>query len=297
MRDDGSESQSAQLEKEKQIKHLHMNVNALKGNLEKVQLVSEIKAKNLLSDNEQLLREVSEMRQEIRQLSMENQRLTADLQGTLRKQQRAKAREKERDTNPRGALRTDPSLPLSTGEGMVRREEWLDGWYADGDSRTDSLDCQEGEAIVTVPSPDTYSEQEMDISTGRGREQGQGRINRAPKALQVPLSALEHQYTEQFSADLRHSGLKALNETENSALRFTSNKKVNGDSNIQAVSAQDIVNFHKQLVEKRGSLDSISGLSSSKPYQGGLGAAEGTSKAAVPLKLRTASIQLPDVTK
>jgi hypothetical protein len=299
MRDDGSESHSAQLEKEKQIKHLHMNVNALKGNLEKVQLVSEIKAKNLLCDNEQLLREVSEMRQEIRQLSMENQRLTTDLQGTLRKQQRAKAREKERDINPRGPLRTDPSLPLSTGEGMVRQEEWLDGWYADGDSRTDCLDCQEGEAIVTVPSPDAYSQQEMDISTGRGREQGQGqgRMNRAPKALQVPLSALEHQYTEQFSADRRHSGLKALNETENSALRLTSNKKVNGDSNIQAVSAQDIVNFHKQLVEKRGSLDSISGLSSSRPYQGGLGAAEGTSKAVVPLKLRTASIQLPDVTK
>jgi hypothetical protein len=297
MRDDGSESHSAQLEKEKQIKHLHMNVNALKGNLEKVQLVSEIKAKNLLSDNEQLLREVSEMRQEIRQLSMDNQRLNADLQGTLRKQQRAKAREKERDITSRGPLRTDQSLPLSTGDGIVRQDEWLDGWYADGDSRTDSLDCQEG--VATVPSPDTYSRQETDISTGRGREQGQGqgRMNRAPKPLQVVLSALEHQYTEQFSVDLRHSGLKALNETESIVLRSTSNKKVNGDSNIQAVSAQDIVNFHKQLVEKRGTLDSISGPASSKPYQGGHGAAEATSKAVVPLKLRTASIQLPDVMK
>lgn len=301
MRDDGSESISAHLEKEKQIKHLHMNVNALKGNLEKVQLVSDIKAKNLLSDNEQLLREVSEMRQEIRQLSMDNQRLNADLQGTLRKQFRAKAREKERDTASRGPPRTDHSLSLSTGEGIVRQEEWLDGWYADGDSRNDSLDYLETEATVPDPPPDMYSQQEIDVSLekghGQGQGGGQGRKNRPTKVLQVPLSALEHQYSEQISADLRHSGLKALNEAESSTLKLTSNKKVHGDSNIQAVSAQDIVNFHKQLVEKRGTLDSISAPASSKPYQGGLSAAEGTSKATAPLKLRTTSIQLPDVMK
>lgn len=305
-RDGGSESHSVRLEKEKQIKHLHMNVNALKGNLEKVQIVSEIKAKNLLSDNEQLLREMSEMRQEIKQLSMDNQRLNSDLHGSLRKHERARARDKEREIALRGPLRVDHPLSLGTGECVVRQEDWLDGCYADGDSCNDSTDCLVDEAVVTDTSVDCYSQQEVDTSTDRGQGQGQGqgqgpgqcRKNRVSKALlQVPLSALEHQYTEQFSADLRHSGLKALNDLESSALRIASNKKVIGDSNIQAVSAQDIVNFHKQLVERRGTLDLISGSAYTKPHQSSHGAAEVTSKAAIPFKMRTASIQLPDLTK
>ena len=91
--------------------------------------------------------------------------------------------------------------------------------------------------------------------------------------------------------------MKALNETENGVVKSAAHKKLIGDSNIQAVSAQDIVNFHKQLTERRGTLDSIPGPAPIKLYQGGHGASEGTAKVATPLKLRTASIQLPDVMK
>jgi hypothetical protein len=74
-----SENMAIHAEKEKQVMQLHRNVNALKGNLERAQMLAELHSKNQLSDNELLLKEVNDMRQEIRTLSMDNHRLKADL--------------------------------------------------------------------------------------------------------------------------------------------------------------------------------------------------------------------------
>ena len=74
-----------QAEKEKQVMQLHRNVNALKGNLEKAQMLSDLKAKNQLTDNEHLLKEVNDMRHEIRQLSTDNYKLKIDLYEAQRK--------------------------------------------------------------------------------------------------------------------------------------------------------------------------------------------------------------------
>ena len=88
------------MEKEKQVKQLHKNVNALKVNLEKAHTVFELKAKNQLNDNEHLLKEVNDMRHEVRKISLDNIRLKADLHEARRKK------------NPRIALSS--TLPSGT---------------------------------------------------------------------------------------------------------------------------------------------------------------------------------------
>jgi regulator of replication initiation timing len=84
MTSDESEHMMAFSEKEKQIHQLHRNINALKTNLNASNLLAELKAKNQLTDNENLLKEVNDMRQEIRHISIENHMLRADLHEATR---------------------------------------------------------------------------------------------------------------------------------------------------------------------------------------------------------------------
>ena len=88
----------AEAEKERQVMQLHKNVNALKTNLEKSELLSAVKVKKHLTDNEHLVQEVNRMRHEIRSLSTENQRLHVSLAEARRSNSHsAKGRQRERD--------------------------------------------------------------------------------------------------------------------------------------------------------------------------------------------------------
>ena len=88
----------AEAEKERQVMQLHKNVNALKTNLEKSELLAAVKVKKHLTDNEHLVQEVNRMRHEIRSLSTENQRLHVSLAEARRSNSHsAKGRQRERD--------------------------------------------------------------------------------------------------------------------------------------------------------------------------------------------------------
>jgi hypothetical protein len=65
-------------ERERQVQLLHNSIDGLKTNLQHTQLVANAKVRNHVTDNMHLLKEVNELRHDVRQLSLENQRLTAN---------------------------------------------------------------------------------------------------------------------------------------------------------------------------------------------------------------------------
>ena len=99
MNDADMDTLLAEAEKERQVMQLHKNVNALKTNLEKSELLAAVKVKKHLTDNEHLVQEVNRMRHEIRSLSTENQRLHISLAEAhrTRDSHSAKGRQRERD--------------------------------------------------------------------------------------------------------------------------------------------------------------------------------------------------------
>ena len=62
---DAEEENMVEAEKERQLKLLHKNVDGLKVNLAKVEILAAVKVKNHLNDNEHLLQEVNDMRHEV----------------------------------------------------------------------------------------------------------------------------------------------------------------------------------------------------------------------------------------
>ena len=65
---------------ERHMQHLHKSVTGLKVNIEHTSAVATMKVHNHLRDNQLLLDEVNSLRREIRNLSMENQRLLATIE-------------------------------------------------------------------------------------------------------------------------------------------------------------------------------------------------------------------------
>jgi len=71
---------AVQEERDRQIALMHKSVNSLKKNLDSVDEVAAAKVKSHLSDNKILIEEVNSMRQQVRSLSLENQRLKAKIE-------------------------------------------------------------------------------------------------------------------------------------------------------------------------------------------------------------------------
>lgn len=82
-----NETVAASVERERHISLLHKSVDGLKANLELTAVVAAQKAAHQISDNATLLKEVNRLRHELRQQSMENQRLVAQhkLEDVLRR--------------------------------------------------------------------------------------------------------------------------------------------------------------------------------------------------------------------
>ena len=78
------EIEQVRQEQERHMYLLHRNVNGLRANLDLAQTVAATKVQNHLNDNQNLLKEVNNLRFEVRGLSMENQRLTAQLEFNAR---------------------------------------------------------------------------------------------------------------------------------------------------------------------------------------------------------------------
>ncbi|KAJ1425795.1 hypothetical protein B484DRAFT_397806, partial [Ochromonadaceae sp. CCMP2298] len=74
------EVQQVRLEQERHMYLLHRNVNGLRANLDLAHQVADSKVQHHLGDNQQLLKEVNSLRFEVRNLSMENQRLASEVQ-------------------------------------------------------------------------------------------------------------------------------------------------------------------------------------------------------------------------
>jgi hypothetical protein len=73
------EQEQVRQEQDRHMHLLHRNVTGLRANLDLAQTVAATKVHNHLTDNQNLLKEVNNLRLEVRALSMENQRLIAQL--------------------------------------------------------------------------------------------------------------------------------------------------------------------------------------------------------------------------
>jgi hypothetical protein len=71
-------------ERERQVQLLHNSIDGLKTNLQHTQLVANAKVRHHVTDNMHLLKEVNDLRHDVRQLSLENQRLVANKRFTDR---------------------------------------------------------------------------------------------------------------------------------------------------------------------------------------------------------------------
>lgn len=74
------EQEKVREEQDRHMYLLHRNVTGLRANLDLAQAVAANKVHNHLTDNQNLLKEVNNLRFEVRSLSMENQRLIAQLE-------------------------------------------------------------------------------------------------------------------------------------------------------------------------------------------------------------------------
>lgn len=74
------ELEAVRREQERHMNQLHRSVNGLKANLELSQSVADVKVANHRNDNQTLLKEVNALRIEVRNLSLENQRLGAQME-------------------------------------------------------------------------------------------------------------------------------------------------------------------------------------------------------------------------
>lgn len=63
-----SENEAVRVEQERHMQQLHGNVSGLRANLDLVNLVSSTKVHNHLSDNQKLLKEVNNLRLEVREI-------------------------------------------------------------------------------------------------------------------------------------------------------------------------------------------------------------------------------------
>jgi len=84
------ELEQVRLEQERHMALLHRNVNSLRANLDTTHHVAASKVQHHLGDNQHLLKEVHNLRLEVRALSMDNQRLAAQLEFDLRMSQQRK---------------------------------------------------------------------------------------------------------------------------------------------------------------------------------------------------------------
>lgn len=72
-------------ERERHVEHLHRSIDALQTNLDHTQVVSETKVHHRLHDNQVLLKEINELRHEVRHLAKEKQRLEATVEFSERR--------------------------------------------------------------------------------------------------------------------------------------------------------------------------------------------------------------------
>ena len=317
----------AYTEKEKQVRQLHKNVNALKGNLEKTHMLADMKARNQLNDNEQLLKDVSDMRHEIRQLSIDNHRLRTELVDTSRRYQResrVRVAISVEHSAPTKAITETKSVTQHNQEDEAEGEGDLEDANGDehGDERgydeeMEKRDVTEHEGYSTS-TPDTISR--GDTSQGRGeRRHSTPMLDdsafgiQSAQGLRVSATpdSLEQRFGELLSADQKISALMAMNDCD------IRNERAAGrigdvDSAVVTVSAQDILNFHKRHLGRRsGALVSVDstgvnlsaggrelvskGMGKVKDKGREKGRSSGSSQPTV--KISNASLQLPDVCK
>ena len=202
------------MEKEKQVKQLHKNVSALKVNLEKAHTVFELKAKNQLNDNEHLLKEVNDMRHEVRKLSLDNLRLKADLYEATRKR------------NPRVALSS--TLPL----GMRSKETYGTAArsHFEGGGEDYSFDKLNEFPDSTKSSPSTREGGDSDFRSKYG--------DISDNSDSVELSSIAP-----TSANEKISKIVFPNEKVIRSERIARDKRLLSDGSCVA---QDILTFHQQ---------------------------------------------------
>lgn len=210
---DGSDSVVAYMEKEKQVKQLHKNVNALKTNLEKAHTVFELKAKNQLNDNEHLLKEVNDMRHEIRKLSADNHRLKSEVHEANKKK------------NPRVVMSS--TLPLGTKS--------RDG----SDSSTRHHFEGAGEDYSWHRLHQTSDRTNLSLSE---RKVDSDLLDRYDNICDDPDAKVGTSSVSN-SADDKISLLMSLNENVIKSERVTKDKRTMSDSSSVA---QDILSFHQQ---------------------------------------------------
>ena len=313
MADDALEASMAYTEKEKQVRQLHKNVNALKGNLEKTHMLADMKARNQLNDNEQLLKDVSDMRHEIRQLSIDNHRLRTELLDSSRRNQR--------ESRVRVAIIAGHS-PLTAMSTTETERETLHNQEGEGEDGLEVEDEDEHERGYEeeMEKRDTLEHEEpfrRSDATWRGDRGDMGDVSRGgerrhsspiiddfsgvqsvqgPKSVSAIPGSLEQRFSELLSADQKISALMAMNDCDIRNERASS-RTADVDSAVVTVSAQDILNFHKRQVGRRSkALPSADGAGTGRELVGkGKGRSCGSSQPTV--KISNASLQLPDVTR
>jgi len=109
-------------EQERHMKQLHNTVSRVRSSLDLVNVVSEKKIYNYLNDNKTLLQEVNNLRTEVRNLSMENQRLMAQMEFSASVRGSKKSGSRQQDAvSDEDFLSVDDSLSSCSDELLVEK--------------------------------------------------------------------------------------------------------------------------------------------------------------------------------
>ena len=334
----------AEAEKERQVMQLHKNVNALKTNLEKNELLAAVKVKKHLTDNEHLVQEVNRMRHEIRSLSTENQRLhiaLAEVQRATKGRNSAVGRQRDglRPTSEGAA--DSAALYASAYMGELQTANAAAGitdWYNYEHSQQQRPQYHDQDATDGTESNGRSSQHNQE---GLGRdatvrfepvrewatnEGSEGREEAMQAQTQTQLAASVGESAGDVggshgvvaSADSSSAAsLPPLGRTGGKDAPMTAEQKINAliASNEDSIrmgrgagkgTPSEILSYHQRHDEQGFSphLPFASGTDDQKSVSlrdsltaGSLGSLRTSSAHTAQLKLNTATIQLPDVSK
>lgn len=232
-------------ERERHMKLLHKNVRALKNNLENTGLLAQTKVGSHLADNKVLLQELNSLRQQVRSLSMENQRLAAkvDMADLLQKR--------------------EPTSPVMARR-QSREQEWMQ------DSQSDSSMQREG-SLASLSKNHSRSTDSNVIHMSGNMRQGLSVASIPVENLSSSLT-LEAQETQKNAVQLRDQVLDQLAEARNSnsnmrsksreksremAFRSAADAKIDAifrenEQAIASTAAGDILHYYQKQIKAEG---------------------------------------------
>lgn len=194
-------------ERERHMKLLHKNIRGLQNNLENTGLLVQAKVGSHLADNRVLLQELNSLRQQVRSLSMENQRLAAKVDVDL-------------------FQRREPTSPV-VPKGKNREQEWLEG------SQSDSSLQREG-SLASFSKGHSKSTDSNVIHMTGSMQHGLSVASIPVENLSNSLT-LEAQEKKKSAVQLRDQVFDKLAEVRNSNKSREKTRASTADAKIDAI--------------------------------------------------------------